>query len=40
MNEGVFSGRKWAAIDFILLLSDSIIIVVHMGAPVLRVVIK
>lgn len=40
MNEGVFSGRKWAAIDFILLLNDRIIMVVHMGAPVLSVVIR
>ena len=40
MNEGVFSGKKWADMDLILLLNDSIIMVDHIGAPVLNVDIK
>lgn len=40
INEGVFSGKKCAAIDFMPLLNETITMVVHIGAPALNVVIR
>ena len=40
INLGVFSGKRWAVISLIPIISATNIIVNHMGKPVLRVTIK
>ena len=37
---GVFSGRKWAEVDLILFVKEIIIKAIHMGSPILSVVIR